>query len=288
MPKPELKWECHDCDLFDDCVGKGIDNPVFDLPLLREKKYTQLRDSGIINIEDIPDNFKLTDNQSKVRNSVMSGEPIIIKDVLKNELEKIEFPAYYLDYETMMMAIPRYPDITPFTQIPTQYSLHKCSSPGKFIHHYEYLADPKRDCRRDLAEGLIRDCEESGSIIVYSSFEKTQINGLIKEFDDLADDLNSIIDRLVDLCSIIKKCYYNPNFHGSYSIKVILPVLVPDMTYENLDISDGDEAMAEYSFMVLGKYDDEEVEVKRRALLDYCKQDTLAMVRVHEKLVKLL
>ena len=125
-------------------------------------------DLGISRIEDIPDDFKLTENQIKVRNAVKSGQPII-KDGLREALNQVSFPAYHLDFETINTAIPLYSDIAPFTQIPVEYSVHKCSAPGQVIEHFKYLADPTKDCRRDLAESLIDDCGTKGTIFSYSS-----------------------------------------------------------------------------------------------------------------------
>ncbi len=184
-----------------------------------------------------------------------------------------------------MTAIPLYPDLAPYAQLPTQYSIHKCSEPGHVTAHSEYLADPSRDCRRELAERLIADLKGAGSIIVYTSFEKTIINGLARLYPDLAADLNLLIGRLVDLEAIIKKNFYHPSFHGRTSIKRTLPVLVPEMSYDGLDIGDGFTAMSVFALMAFDKYDDDEAETLKKQLLVYCKQDTLAMVKLHEQLV---
>jgi len=185
-----------------------------------------------------------------------------------------------------MTAIPLYPNIAPFTQIPTQYSIHKCSEPGHIIEHYEYLSNPSKDCRKKIAESLINDLKEEGSIIIYSSFEKTIINNLGQLFPDLSPELSSLINRMTDLEAIIRKNYYHPGFHGSTSIKNTLPVLVPDMTYEGLDISEGDSAMAAFAYLALSKYENSDIETIKRNLLDYCKQDTLAMVKLHQQLAE--
>ncbi len=185
-----------------------------------------------------------------------------------------------------MTAIPLYHDLAPYAQLPTQYSIHKCSEPGHVTAHSEYLADPSRDCRLELAERLIFDLKGAGSIIVYTSFEKTIINGLARLYPDLAADLNLLNGRLVDLEAIIRKNFSHPGFHGRTSIKRTLPVLVPEMTYENMDIGDGFTAMSVFALMALGKYEDNEVETLKKHLLEYCKLDTLAMVKLHERLVK--
>ena len=283
MPAPKPQYKCRKCGRFKECVGKGIDNHIFEIPRLGEKKYDLLAEQGIFCVEEVPDPFPLTDNQARMKNCVRSQE-VYIGGALKKELASILWPAFYLDFETFMTAIPVYPDIAPYTQLVNQYSVHLCSAPGEVIEHREYLADASRDCRRELAEQLVADLKGDGSIIVYSSFEKTTIKGLIGLFPDLSDDLNDLIKRLVDLEAIIRKNFYHPRFHGRTSIKKTLPALVPDMSYDDLDIGDGGTAMAVFAFLAQGKYDAAEAAAMREHLLRYCEQDTLAMVRLHERL----
>ncbi len=285
-PEPQLRLECRGCDLFKDCTGKGIANHIFDLPRLNQVQFDDLMDSSIVCIEDIPPGFSLlTANQARVKECVQLNKPWI-EAHLKPDLKAVSWPAFYLDFETVMTAIPLYPDITPYTPLPTQYSIHKCSEPGDAIAHSEYLADPGRDCRRELAEHLIFNLKGEGSIIVYTSFERTIINGLARVYPNLVADLNLLIDRMVDLEAIIRKNFYHPRFHGRTSIKRTLPVLVPEMSYEGLEIGDGHTAMAVFALLALGKYEYSEVETLKRNLLEYCKQDTLAMVKLHEQLLE--
>ncbi len=285
-PDAELKWECKNCEIFKECLGQGIENHIFDLPRLSQKKFSGLIDLKVLNIEKMSEDFQLTPNQVKVKNAVKSGQAVINQTGLKDALESIVFPAYYLDFETVRTAIPLYQNTAPYTQIPTQYSLHICSGPGQVIKHFEYLGEPKNDPRKDLAERLISDSGKKGSILVYHRFEKDRINELIKLFEELAKDLKALIDRLVDLNTIISNNYYHPEFHGSFSIKDVLPVLVPDLSYEDMDVSNGLDAAAIFAYLAKGKYDDEEAKDKRKQLLEYCKLDTLAMVKLHEHLME--
>jgi len=283
-PGPQLIMGCRHCDLFRSCVGEGIENHIFDLPRLSQTRFDQLVEQGIVRIEDIPNGFDLTENQTRVKDCVQRGESYV-GEGLRTELEAIEWPAYYLDFETMMTAIPLYPDIAPYTQLPTQYSIHVCSDVGRVIGHCEYLADPARDCRRELAECLLRDLGKQGSIIAYSSFENAVINGLAQPFPDLSDALGALRERIVDLEAIIRRNYYHPDFHGSTSIKATLPALVPGMSYKGMKIGEGDSASAAFAYLAMGTYwKPDEVEAVKRNLLKYCKQDTLAVVKLHEKL----
>lgn len=285
-PEPQLLFECRKCEIFKECLGEGIENHIFEIPRLSQSKFDRLTEYGIICIEDISDRFPLTENQARVRDCVQTKKPFV-GNRLKSELRSISLPVYYLDFETVMTAIPLYLDIAPYTQIPTQYSIHKCSEPGHVIGHLEYLADPRKDCRRELVENLINDLKGEGSIIVYGNFEKIVITNLGRIYPDLSRELNSLIDRMTDLGAIIRKNYYHPDFHGSTSIKRTLPVLVSDMSYDELEIADGDSAMAAFAYLALGRYKEaREVESTKRNLLEYCKQDTLAMVRLHQQLIE--
>jgi len=280
--KPKLTFNCKNCIQFNECHGEDTGAHIFEIPRIRQNKIEDLIASGITSIHEIPDNFPLSDNQRQVVKCVQCGEMEVDSD-LQNKLSEIQWPAYYLDFETMMAALPLWPDIAPYEQIPVQYSLHVCDDPGTIICHAEYLADPQRDCRRDLAKRLIEDCKGKGSIISYSSFEKTTITKLIKTFPDLSEELQSLIDRIVDLEKCIK-CINHPEFCGRTSIKIVLPVLVPALSYNGLEIADGDTALVTFAKMAQGKMDTEDMEKNRADLLEYCKMDTLAMVRLHEVL----
>lgn len=282
-PKSGVIFQCKDCSQIDDCMGEHIVNPVFDLPRLSQKKFDGLQAMGIMKIEDVPDDFELTANQSKVRECVIAGKPWK-SEHLVNDLGDVAWPAFYLDFETVMTPTPLYPDIAPYTQIPTQYSIHKCNGLGLGIEHREYLSDHSKDSREELAKNLITDLEKHGSIITYSSFEKTTINNLIKVFPKLSATLQPLIDRMVDLESILRKGYYHPDFHGRTSIKVVLPVVVPELSYKGLEIASGDCAIAAFAYMALGKIKGKQADAVKENLLKYCAQDTMAMVRLHERL----
>ena len=287
-PDPEIKIECKNCPIFTECLGKGIDNHILEIPRLHKTKFDSLKESGIVCIEDIPNGFPLTDNQARVRNCVMTGKPFVSSQ-LRSDLAGITWPAFYLDFETVRTAIPLYPDIAPYTQLPTQYSIHKYANIGQEIDHRAYLADPSRDCRRELAESLIRDLEDSGSIIIYSSFDKTVINSLAMMYSDLSDKISALIERIVDLEVIIRKNFYHPDFHGSTSIKQTLPALVPELSYDALEIADGNSANAAFAYLAMGRYaEGTEAESVKMNLLEYCKQDSLGMVKLHEKLYQFI
>ncbi len=284
QPSPEFKSECKDCEHLSTCFPKLPKYSIFDLPRLHHTKFCQLRDMNVNQVSDIPNDFPLTEAQEKVRKAILTGKPYLNKAGLKKKLDSLDSPLFFLDFETVITALPLYPETCPHTLIPTQYSLHVMPEKEDALQHYEYLSDPKKDCRRILAENLLSHCGKKGTILTYSSFEKTIINGLTELFPDLAEQLKDLASRLVDLCQILKTYYYHPDFHGSYSIKTVLPVMVPEMNYENMEIGNGSEAIAQFAYMAQDKYDSAQERQIKRHLLEYCKLDTLAMVRVYERL----
>lgn len=285
-PTPKLISACKSCDIFSDCLGKGIDNHIFDIPRLSAKKLDALKAEGIFRIQDIPEDFDLTEIQERIRVAVTTNQAWIGPS-LASSLSGVKWPAAYLDFETMMMALPPYPETAPYTQIPTQYSIHLCSAVGKVDAHVEYLSHPQKDSRRELAESLIRDLREAATIVTYSSFEKTTVTALASLFPGLHAELMQIIGRMFDLEGTIRGNYYHPAFRGGSSVKVTLPALVPHMSYGGLNIADGDSASATFSYMAMGRYNDAELAQLQKDLRVYCAQDTLAMVKLHERLYQL-
>lgn len=285
-PNSKLIFACRQCEYFSThCLGKDAGNHIFDLPRLSAKAFGVLSEAGVTTIHDIPDDFQLTNPQERVRQAVVTGKPVVAHKELRTFLGQMDWPAFYLDFETVKSAIPLYAGITPHEQIPTQYSIHVCHTPGKVADHREYLADPSRDCRRELAERLLDDLGGSGRIVVYSSFEKTMLNKIGQLFGDLKPDLMACAARLFDLETAFRNWFCHPEFRGKTSIKVTLPALV-DLSYDGLAIADGDMAVAKFTQMARGTITGDAVAEVRKALLEYCKRDTLAMVKLHERLLE--
>ncbi len=289
-PEPRLMLECRRCDLFAECLGKDVENHIFEIPRLSRARFEDLAARGVTQIPDIPADVPLTAPQARVRACVLSGRESVA-DELSADLAAVVWPAWYLDFETVMTAVPLYPDVAAYELVPTQYSIHRCSSLGVVESHADFVADPARDCRRQLAEGLLGDIGEAGSIIAYSGFEGRVISALGQTFPDLSDALTALIARIVDLEAILRRDYYHPAFHGRSSIKVTLPVLVPkdQLSYDDLDgIAEGDSAAAAFAMLALGIYPGlEDDATVLQQLRDYCRHDTLAMVELHRRLAEL-
>ena len=285
-PDPSLKFCCKDCDHFaTECVGLGIDDHIFLLPRLSEKKFTELR--AFERIARLPASAKLTENQKRVAEIIASGQQRMDGEQLRSYLNEVIWPAYYLDFEAVLPALPWFEGSPPYEAVPFQYSIHVRDAATAEVTHREYLAPVESDWRRALTEQLLSDLGSEGSILVYSSYEKTRITALAASFPDLSDALLALIPRLFDLERIFKDAYSHPGFLGRTSIKTVLPVLVPGLSYSTLPVNNGDDALGVFGLMRVGEYAEELHDGYRTQLLEYCKLDTTAMVRLHEAVIGL-
>lgn len=214
--------------------------------------------------------------------------PIIQHDEIKQFLGELKFPLYFLDYETMSGLIPYFDGHRPYQQVPFQYSLHVLSSPDAELEQREYLHRENSDPSRPLAEQLLGDIGTEGTVLVwYESFEKARNRELGDMLPEYKEAMEAINDRVVDLITPFKKKWYDdPRFEGSASIKRVLPVLCPELSYKTLGIQEGGSAQRLWMEAVL---DEKRAIQKKQILLDltkYCKLDTLAMVEIYRKLIQ--
>jgi len=294
MNEPDIDIGAHcnkpyECDAKAYCwkVQRNIpDYSIFNIFNLGSKKQIALYEQGIINIDDIPESFEMTVKQHQAVSNYKSNITHIDKPAIDAFLSTLSYPIYHLDFETFQQAIPEWKGISPFMQIPFQYSLHIEHSDGR-LEHREFLAEDGADPREKLAQKLCENIPQDVTVLAYNmSFEKVVIKKLALEYAYLSIHLMAIQDNIKDLMTPFQqKHYVTPEMQGSYSIKYVLPALVPEMAeaYKELEgVQNGSEAMSAFSHM--SKLDDEEKERVRRGLLKYCKLDTLAMVRVLEKL----
>ena len=287
-PPARLIPACRSCEFFGtECLGGTLDHPIIEIPRLHKNRLAALADQGITEILSVPGDFPLSGTQRIVVGCVKTDREYIGPS-LSVDLAKVQWPAAYLDFETVATAMPLFEEVPPHEQVTTQFSLHRCDKPGHVVARREFLADPTCDCRRKLAESLLAVLGDQGSVIVYhAAFERGQLARLANLFPDLAARLNAVIGRLFDLEVVIRHGYYHPEFRGSYSIKRVLPVLVPGLSYGGLPIGDGDTAVAKFARMALGQYDSDQADDIRRQLLQYCHLDTLAMVELHRRLLEI-
>ncbi len=206
------------------------------------------------------------------------------QDKLNSFQSKLSYPLYFFDFETVMFGVPVYQESSPYQQIPFQYSLHVLEHPEAEMRHYEFLAEPGIEPRENLIHALKSHIGATGSILVwYQSFEEGRLRELARDFPQHADFLEQIIQRLDDLIIPFKQGWVSSEaFGGSSSIKNVLPVMVPELSYQELTIQEG--GTASFVFSQLAFMPKALQEQTRADLLAYCRLDTLAMVKIWEKI----
>ncbi|MFA6139002.1 MAG: DUF2779 domain-containing protein [Sulfurimonas sp.] len=290
-PNIDIGGHCSDpygCDFMGHC-WKHIppENSVFDIAYAMGKQW-KLYYQGVLSIDDVPDNFHLGKNATLQLKHHKSQEIKIDKAKIKEFLDTIEYPMNFFDFETFQNAIPRFDNQQPYMQMPFQYSLHILQEDGT-LEHREFLGDENSDPRRALSLQMLQEITPTGSIIAFNkSFEQTQIKNLALLNEDMRNELLALNDRFIDLAHPFQyKHYYHPNFNGKYSIKIVLPTLFPnddELDYKKLgSIQNGGDAMDTFANLHLLK-DKSQLAGIKKDLLAYCRLDTLAMVRIWEKL----
>jgi hypothetical protein len=286
-PAIDIGNNCSDpypCEFMSYCWRHIPEDSIFSLKGRGINKFTYYN-QGILKLEDLPLD-KLNDAQRFQAIATINKEDTINPAGVKAFLESLWYPLCHLDFETFDNPVPPFDGTRPYQKIPFQYSLHiqdkECSEPI----HFEYLAEPGKDPRKELIEKLLSEIPPEACVLTYNqTFEKSVLKDLATAFPDLADDINARIENIRDLMVPFKKRdVYRWQMRGSYSIKEVLPALVPDLSYKDLTVSDGTMAMRGYHEMC--KTDDpEKIAELRHGLLEYCRLDTLAMVKILNKLV---
>lgn len=274
------------------CHGEVPPYPIHDIPRLSAKKIDQLRAQGILDIRKLPGDFALTDNQQRYVDVVRSGTPYMDKPAIQNELAALQYPLYFLDYEAFTPAIPLFDGYPPYRFITFQFSVHVVPAFGAPMQHYEYLNTQLQDPSEPLARHLRDIIGPQGSVVVwYRPFEAGRNEELGARLPAYASFFESLNERIYDLRDIFSKhLYLDAGCRGSSSIKNVLPVLCPDIdqSYEQLPINKGDQAMAAWLQVTSGALSEAEAEQTRANMYAYCKLDTLAMLKVWERLHALL
>ena len=277
-PDIQLHSACKDCPYYAYC-GKDVpEYSVFDL--LSAKKADEFyQETGSLNVEDVSEDWCSTNKQLIDRDAYLNKSLHIESENIREWLNTLEYPMYYLDYETVQCAIPMFDGAKPYSQIPFQFSLHIQDSPDAEPRHIEFLHQNRSDPRRALAEALVKGCAKKGSIVVYNqAFEMTRNKELAELFPDLADDILAINERIIDqLIPFRNRALYSYKQKSSASIKYVLPAF-SDLSYKGMNIANGGEAMSKYLAFLEGNQTEEESKQMFADLLKYCGQDTYAMV----------
>jgi len=290
-PNIHIGSQCNDpyeCPLINNCWGFLPKHNVFTLTRIGKKGFELLED-GISDIKDIPQNYRLTDKQQIQVESIRSQKPIINSHGIQDFLKTLKYPFYFLDFETLMTAIPMYDNVRPYQSIPFQYSLHIQKSKDEKPEHYSFLADGEKDPRPEMLKRLKKLLGDSGSIIAYNAgFEKSKLADASIAFSEYRDWFEGIQNRIVDLLSPFRSFdYYHHEQMGTASIKAILPVLT-GKSYEGMEIAEGGTASIEYLRVTFNDVAEKDRQHVREQLEKYCALDTLAMVWIVEKLSELI
>jgi hypothetical protein len=201
---------------------------------------------------------------------------------LVNFVRALPFPRYYLDFETVATAVPFFAGTRPYEQVPFQWSCHVETAPGK-VEHREFLDVTGAAPMRAVAERLVAQLGTTGPIVVYSGYERRVLTELVARFPDLAAPLGALVERLVDLLPPTRAHYEHPGLGGSFSLKAVLPTVAPDLDYAKLGaVQDGLGAQLAYLEAIAPSTTEARRTTLRKALADYCRQDTLALVRLVE------
>ena len=243
---------------------------------------------GIETIPDLPDDFALPAIAARQARSVRGGE-VVVEPGLAGALARLEAPLAFLDFETIMPAVPAWDGCHPYEQVPVQLSCHVAGGRGRLEHH-EFLAEGPGDPRAAVAEAVVRACAGAGTVVAYNAgFERRCLEHLAAAVPARREALGEVVRRLVDLLPVVRDHVYHPDFGGSFGLKSVAPALCPGLGYGDLDIGEGGTASAVLEGLLLREdaLPPAERARLRRQLLAYCERDTLAMVRLVERLREL-
>ncbi len=283
VPVIEIGPHCntpYSCDFKAHCWAHVPEPSVFDLSNSAGKPWL-LYGRGILRLADVPADEPLNAAQRRQVDACISGEVAVDREPLRKWLDALRYPLHHFDFETMNAAVPLYDGTGPFQQLPFQYSLHVQATPAGAAEHREFLGDGRGDPRETLVQQLLADIGPEGDILAYHApFERRVLAELARDLPHHAAAIEALLPRIKDLIDPFKKgWYYAPGMNGSNSIKSVLPALVPELDYHDLNIQEGATASMHYSQLAAGTYAGDAAQL-RADLLAYCELDTLAMMRV--------
>ncbi|MBR5535813.1 MAG: DUF2779 domain-containing protein [Clostridia bacterium] len=285
IPRPHLTKQCGSCPYLEGCFAKE-ENSIFTLKAIPFTKKMSLYQKGITKVEEYA---KMPDCDERARREIMvrsTDEDVYSKEDIRAFLNTLHYPLGFLDFETMEVFKPTDKILSPMDTVITQFSYHVIESEGAEAVHYEFIGDGVHYCEKQAAKELIGCIGEDHCVLMYSDYEKVCIERLIKRFPKFKKKLEAIVENLVDLEKpFANKFLVNRAMEGKSSLKKVLPALYPDcpsLDYSRMAIKNGQQAESVYAR--LGKMTKEEREAAMRDLKEYCALDTLAMIKLWEKL----
>ena len=291
MPEVEIDRHCfspYPCDFMGTCWKDIPADSILHLGGTAKEELFNLYYGGIQTISQVPIDYPFAKNLRLQIENYGKENAVIDKEGIQKFLDTLDYPMYFMDFETIMPPVPFYNGTSPYQPIPFQFSLHFKETKTSEAEHTDFLAEAGSDPRPQFIEALIAATRIPGVILTYNvTFERTVLQNLKSNYPRYADELDYIIYRLKDLMVPFEnKSYYHAAMKGSHSIKNILPALVPDLNYDHLKINSGGMAMATFEILQ-HETDLFKIAESRDNLKAYCKMDTLAMVRILEVLEKI-
>lgn len=296
-PKDDIGIKCfkpYECEFWEYCTRNLPKPNVFDIKggMHLDKKFEKYYD-GKISFNDLQNENINPKYLEQIDFELNNLQPKIDKDYIKEIIKALNYPLYFLDYETYQVAIPEIDGTRPYQQLPFQYSLHIIKEEGAAIEHKEFLAEIEdKDFIRHFAENLIKDIPDNGSVIIYNrAFEPARNREIAEMYPDLKDELERINCNMIDFLEPFKqRKYYTKEMQGSASIKYVLPALYQkdsELDYHNLPVVHNGEEASEAFLSLKGKSKEKQKEI-RNGLLVYCQLDTYAMVKIWMKFKQIL
>lgn len=280
----------YECAFMSRCWPAAPEHAIATLCHLSAARREALIDEGYETIFDLPDDVELGPIADRQRRAVQNDD-IVVEDGLRAALERLEAPIAHLDFETINPAIPVWDGCRPYDAVPVQFSVHvEASRSGGRLRHVAWLAEGSGDPRAPLARALVDALRGARTIIVYHApFEIGRLRELQEAVPELAEDLEELIGRVVDLLPMVRAHVYHPDFGGSFSLKKVAPALVDGLRYDALEIGEFVEASRALEAMLLRPETMTKAERARtrRPLLAYCEQDTRSTVSVLQRLREL-
>jgi predicted RecB family nuclease len=288
LPEVPIGEHCsrpYECPFIERCWPKLPDHHISSLYRVERRKVLEYQADGYATLYDLPTDLELSVIHARQVKAVQTGR-MVVEPALATALAQFASPLAFLDFETVSLAIPRWPGCRPWQLVPVQFSVH-AEQRGRGLVHHQWIADGPDDPRPALAEALVQACAGARRIVAYyASFERDCIRQLQDAVPQFAKELDRIANRLVDLLPAVRSNVYHPDFGGRFSIKKTLPALVPSLSYADLKVQDGEVATVELQRLMFerDKMAAGERAALREALLRYCERDTWAMVKLLEKL----
>jgi len=263
---------------------------IYHLSYPNGEQIGELENREIKLIAYVPDDLALRPKQLAQIQATRTNQRIIDKDKIREFLDTFVYPVYFFDYETLSSAIPYFDGSSPYQDYPFQYSLHIQDSPGAEVRHLEYLHAEASNPMPGLLEQLKTDIGSFGTILTWNmSYEKgcnTRMAKLYPEYQEFLEGVNEWIEDL--MTPFAKMWFVDKDFFGSASVKKVLPALVPELSYKELDVSDGLLARRVWTQSVLEGRNPEDKDKILSDLSTYCTLDTFAMVKILEELLRII